>query len=146
MSKANTIIDGAGVTVTLGGSPIADIVEIGFSVFGERSKINLTTIDATKWEQCLYSDLQKIENITITKKSNPSGDQGLYSTSSQALVIAYKVGKSTTKNITFYVQVEDIGESNIERAPGDGVNAEISLFVTNLSGLTETGPAITTPA
>lgn len=145
MSKSTIIIDGAGVTVSLGGSSIADIVSVSFSVFGERPEIQLTTIDATKYKQKLLGDLQKISDIVVTKKSDPTNDAALYSTSSQALVIAYKIGKATTKNITFYVQLKNISNSQVERSPSDGVNVDLNFYVTNLSSLTETGPAITTP-
>ena len=64
---------------------------------------------------------------------------------SQALVITYKKGRSTNQAATFYVQLKDISNSDIEREPGDGVNNELTFYVTNLSSLTETGPAITTP-
>ncbi|MFQ3578669.1 MAG: hypothetical protein SNJ71_00835 [Bacteroidales bacterium] len=145
MSKTSIIIDGAGVTVTFGGTTIEDINSVAFSVFGERNEIDLTTIDATKWKMKLLGDLQKIPDITINKKSDPTNDAALYGTSSQPLVISYKIGKNTTKNITFYAQLKSISPSSIERAPGDGVNVDLVFYVTNLSDLTETGPAITTP-
>ena len=145
MAKGDIIIDGGSVTVTLNGTAISDITEVAFSIFGTREKINLTTIDAAKWKTALYSDLQKVEDITITKKSDPVNDAALYSVDSQALVITYKKGRSTNQAATFYVQLKDISNSDIEREPGDGVNSELTFYVTNLAALTETGPAITTP-
>lgn len=85
MAKTSIIIDGAGITATFNSVPIADINSVSFSVFGERDEIDLTTIDATKWKQKLLGDLQKISDIVITKKSDPTNDSALYSTSSQAL-------------------------------------------------------------
>ena len=146
MSKSTIIIDGSGVTATLNGSALADINTIAFGVFGERDEIDLTTIDATKWKTKLLGDLQKISDITINKKSAPTEDAALYSTDSQALVIRYKIGKSSNRDITFYVQLKSISNSQIERAPGTGVNVDLVFYVTNLDSLTETAPAITTPA
>jgi hypothetical protein len=145
MSKATIIIDGAGVTATLGSTSIADINSVAFSMFGERPEIDLTTIDATKFNVKLLGQLQKIPDITINKKSDPTADAALYSTSSQALAIAYKIGKTTSKLATFYVQLKSVSAGTIERAPGEGVNVDLTFFVTNLSGTTETGPAITAP-
>lgn len=145
MSKATIIIDGASAAATLGSTSISDINSIAFSVAGDRPEINLTTIDATKFNVKLLGKLQKISDIVINKKSDPTADAGLYSTSSEALVIDYKIGKATAKKITFYAQLKSISASTIERAPGDGVNVDLTFFVTNLSSLTETGPAITTP-
>jgi len=145
MAKTTIIVDGAGVTATLGGTTIADINSVAFSPFGERDEIDLTTIDATKYKVKLLGDLQKISDIVINKKSDPTNDAALYSTSSQALVIAYKIGKSGTRNITFYAQLKGISSSTVERAPADGVNVDLTFYVTNLSTLTETAPAITTP-
>jgi hypothetical protein len=145
MSKATIIIDGASAAATLGSSSIADINSIAFAVAGDRPEINLTTIDATKFNVKLLGKLQKISDIVINKKSDPSADSALYSTASEALVIDYKIGKATAKKITFYAQLKSISASTIERAPGDGVNVDLTFFVTNLNALTETGPAITTP-
>ena len=103
MAKGDIIIDGGSVTVTLNGTAISDITEVAFSIFGTREKINLTTIDAAKWKTAIYSDLQKVEDITITKKSDPVNDAALYGVDSQALVITYKKGRSTNQAATFYV-------------------------------------------
>jgi len=143
MSKSTIIIDGEGVTATLNATGINDIVSVAFSVFGERQEIDLTTIDATKWKMKLLGDLQKITDIVITKKSDPTNDLALYSTSSEALAITYKIGKSTGKTITYYAQLKSISNSDVERSPADGVNVDLNFYVTNLSSLTETGPAIT---
>jgi hypothetical protein len=145
MSKSTIIIDGASCTVTLGGTAIADINTISFTTFGERDVIDLTTIDATKFKTKLCGELQKIPDIVINKKSNPTDDAALYNTASQALVINYKIGKSTSKAVTFYAQLKGISASSVARASGDGVNVDLTFFVTNLSSLVETGPAITTP-
>jgi len=150
MAKTTIIIDGAGVTATLGtGGVISDINTISFGVFGERSEIDLTTIDATKFKTKLLGDLQKIQDIVINKKSSPAEDVALYNTDSESLAIAYKIGKSTNKVITFYVQLKSISPSNVERAPGNGVNVDLTFFVTNIDAkatMVETAPAITTPA
>lgn len=146
MSKSTIIIDGAGATASLGSRDIEDIVSIAFSLFGEREEIDLTTIEATKYKQKMLGDLQKISDITITKKSDPVNDAALYSTDSEALVIGYKIGKATEKEATFYTQLKSISNSQVERSKGDGVNVDLIFYVTNLNGLTETGPAITTPA
>jgi hypothetical protein len=145
MALANCILDGAGATATLGSTSITDINSIGFSVAGERPEINLTTIGDTKWKTKLLGALQKVQDIVINCKSNPTLINSLYSTSSEALVIAYKLSKTTTKNITFYAQFKGASASSLERAPGDGVNVDLNFYVTNLSGTTETGPAITAP-
>ena len=50
MSKTSIVIDGAGVTGSLGGVAISDINTVAFSLFGERDEINLTTIDAVKYK------------------------------------------------------------------------------------------------
>lgn len=145
MSKSTIIIDGASVTASLGGNTISDIVSVSFSLFGERPEIDLTTIDATKYKMKLLGDLQKISDVVITKKSDPENDADLYSTDSEALVIAYKIGKSGTRNLTMYGQLKSISNSTVERAPSDGVNVDLNIYITNLSSLTETAPAITTP-
>lgn len=146
MSKATIIIDGAGVTASLGGDEITDINSVAFATFGERDEIDLTTIDATKYKQKLLGDLQKISDITINKKSDPVHDAGLYSTDSEDLVINYKIGKTTAKVLTFKAQLKSISAGTVERAPGSGVNVDLVFFVTNLDSLTETGPAITAGA
>lgn len=146
MSKSTIIIDGAGVTASLGGTGIEDINTIAFSVFGERSEINLTTIDATKWKVKLLGDLQKITDIVINKKSDPENDAALYSTDSEDLVINYKIGKSTAKVLTYKAQYKGASRSTVERAPGDGINVDLTFFITNLDSLDETGPAITAGA
>ena len=142
MAKTDIIIDGEGVGAKLNDVSIDDIVEIGFSIFGDRKPIKLTTIDATKWEQQLFSDLEKIENITITKKSNPVADAALYSKASETLVITYLTGKSSQKHVTFFVQLANISDSAVARSANDGVNVDLDFFVTNLDTLVEQGPEI----
>lgn len=143
MALSTVIIDGAGAGAALGSTTITDINTIAFSVFGERPEINLTTIGDTKWKTKLLGTLQTIQDIVINCKSNPTLVNSLYNTSSEALAITYKIGLSTTKTITFYAQFKGASASTLERAPGDGVNIDLNFLVTNLSTLTETGPAIT---
>jgi len=144
MALATVIIDGEGVTAVLGSTTITDINSIAFSVVGERSEINLSTIGDTKYKTKLLGKFQTIPDIVINCKSNPELIASLYSTDSEALAIGYKIGKSTATTITFYVQFKGAGASSLELAPGDGVNVDLNFTVTNLSGLTETAPAITT--
>ena len=142
MSKANIIIDGEGVTVTFNSVAIADIVQVSFGFFGERDEINLTTIDATKYDVSLLGDLMNIEDVVITKKSDPAADLAI-STANATLVIAYKVGKNTAKTITYYAQRKSISNSEIERSPADGVNVDVTFAITNLNAsLAEIGPVI----
>ena len=147
MSKQTIIIDGAGVSLTIGGTAVNDIVEVAFGVFGERQPIDLTTIDATKYKVKLFGDLQKLADVTITKKSDPVNDALLYATDSQALVLQYKIGKSTPKTMTEYVMVKSVSKSKVKRGSSD--NVDVVCYVTNLDAIAtmaETGPAITTPA
>lgn len=148
MAKTTVIVEGVGLGAKLGDSKtISDIVSIAFPVFGDRDEIDLTTIDATKYKQKLLSDIEKLGDITITKKADPVNDSALYSTSIEPLVISYKIGGATAKNITFYVQLKDISASTVERAPGDGVNCDLVFFICNLDAdLAEQGPEITSPA
>lgn len=142
MSKANIIIDGAGVTATFNSGSISDIVSVSFGVIGERDEIKLTTIDATAYEVGLLGDLCNIEDVVITKKSDPAADMA-HSSDNKQLVLAYKVGKSTSKTITYWAQLKNISNSQIERAPGDGVNVDLTFAITNLNAsLAETGPVI----
>ena len=143
MSLATIIIDGEGATATLGTTLITDINTIAFSVFGERPEINLTTIDATKWKAKLLGKLQRLSDIVINAKSNPALIASLYSKEIETLVITYKIGKSTDKTLTYYAQFKGAGTSSLERAPGDGVNVDLTFLVSNINGTTETGPAIT---
>ena len=145
MSKATIMIDGANATVALGGTTLEDVNTIAFSLFGERDEINLTTIDATKYKMKLLGDLQKVTDIVVNKKSDPINDPGLYSTSVEALVINYYIGKATSTTVTFYGQLKSISNSTLERAPGDGVNCDLNFFVSHLkdAAMTETAPAIT---
>lgn len=146
MAKTTIIIDGAGVSATIGGTAVNDIVEVAFGVFGERQPIDLTTIDATKFKTKLYGDLQKLSDITITKKSDPVNDALLYATDSQAFVLQYKIGKATAKTLTEYVMVKSVGKSKVTRGGAD--NVDIVCYVTNLDAIAtmvETGPAITAP-
>jgi len=145
MALATVILDGEGATAVLGSTTITDINSIAFSVVGERQEINLATIGDTKYKTKLLAKLQTMPDIVINAKSNPALIASLYSKDSEALVIAYKIGKSTTKNLTVYAQFKGASASSLERAPGDGVNVDLNFLVTNLSGTTETAPAITTP-
>jgi len=146
MSKETIVIDGAGVLVTLNAVSIADINTVAFSLFGARDEINLTTIDATKFKQKLLGDLQKIEDVVVNKKSDPQTDMLLYSTALQDLVITYQIGKATpAKVLTFSgAQLKSISASTLERAPGDGINVDLTFHVGNIDGaaMTETAPAI----
>lgn len=146
MSKETIIVDGAGASVTLNAVAIADINTIAFTLFGEREEINLTTIDATKFKQKLLADLQKISDVVINKKSDPQTDMLLYSTALQDLVISYQIGKLVApKTVTFSgAQVKSISQSTLERAPGDGINVDITIHIGNMDGaaMTETAPVI----
>ena len=145
MSKETIVIDGAGVTATLNAVTIADINTVSFSLFGEREEINLTTIDATKFKQKLLGDLQKISDVVINKKSDPQADMLLYSTALEDLVIEYEVGKATARDLTFSgAQLKSISASTLERAPGDGINVDLTFHIGNIDGaaMTETAPAI----
>ncbi len=145
MSKLTIVIDGADAEITLGSTTLEDVNTIAFSIFGERNEINLTTIDATKFKQKLLGDLQKITDIVVNKKSDPTNDALLYSTDVEELTIGYNIGKATPKTATFYAQLKSISNSTLERAPGDGVNVDLNFYVSNLKGaaMTETAPAIT---
>jgi hypothetical protein len=141
MSKATIIIDGADVTVEFGAATIGNVNSVAFGLFGERPEINLTTIDATKFKTKLLGDLQKVQDVVVSKKSEPALDAALYDTVPEALVITYKVGKKDAKVTTFYAQLKNISASSIERAPGDGVNVDLNFFVTNMDeAFDEIGP------
>lgn len=146
MSKETIIIDGAGAEVTLNAVAIEDINTIAFGLFGERDEINLTTIDAVKFKQKLLGDLQKIQDVVINKKSDPQNDMLLYSTDLQDLVITYRLGKTAVdKTVTFSgAQLKSISASTLERAPGDGINVDLTFHVGNIDGaaMTETAPVI----
>ena len=147
MSKSTIIVDGAGVTVSIGEHDLEDVVQVAFGVFGERKPIDLTTIDATKYKTKLFGDLQKLTDIVITKKSDPVNDLLLYDTDSVACAITYKIGKSTNKTLTEYVMVKSVKKSKVTR--GGSENVDVVCYVTNLDAIAtmaETGPAITTPA
>lgn len=141
MAKANIIIDGAGVTATFG-SAIEDINSISFSNYGERKEIDLTTVDETAYKIGLLSDLVAGQDIVINKKFDPAAALAM-STANTALVITYKVGKSTTKTATIWAQLKSISPGLVERAPADGINVDYTFITTNLnSALVETGPSI----
>lgn len=147
MSKASIVIDGAGVTVKYATVTLADINTVTFSLFGERDEINLTTIDATKFKQKLLGDLQKLPDVVINKKSDPQNDIRHYKTSLETLQIGYNVGKATGKVLALEgAQLKSISPSTLERAPGDGVNVDLTFFIGNMSGaaMTEDGPTVTT--
>ncbi|MFQ3578670.1 MAG: hypothetical protein SNJ71_00840 [Bacteroidales bacterium] len=142
MAKTSIIIDGAGVTATFNSVAISDINSITFCPLGERDEINLTTIDNSNYEVGLLGDLVSVQDIVINKKFDPAADMA-HSLDSKQLVITYKVGKSTTKTITFWAQLKSVSVGTIERSPGEGVNVDLTFAVTNLNAsLVETGPAI----
>lgn len=142
MAKTSIIIDGASVTATFNSVSISDIVSVSFGLFGERDEINLTTIDATEYEVGLLGDLVSINDIVITKKSDPAAELA-HTSDNKTLVIVYKIGKSTTKTATFWAQLKNVSNSTVERAPSDGVNVDLTFAVTNLNAsLVETGPSV----
>lgn len=140
MAKTAIIIDGAGVTATFNSVPIADVVAVDFGGFGGREEIDLSTIDQTAFEVGLLADLVEIEDIVITKKSDPAADMA-HSILNKTLVIAFKIGKSTSKTATYWCQYKGCSPSKLARAKSDDV--DLTFGVTNLNAsLVETGPAI----
>jgi len=140
--KTKIIIDGAGATATFNSVPIVDINTIAFTLLGERQEINLTTLNESAVEIGLLSDLVEISDIVINKKSDPAADLA-HTDDNKALAIVYKVGKATTKTATFWCQLKSLSDSTLERAPGDGINVDLTFAVTNLNAtLVETGPAV----
>lgn len=143
MAKSSIIIDGAGVTVTFNSGLMADVVSVAFGTISGRDEIDLTTIDATTYKVGLLGDLCDVEDVTVTKKFDPAAELAL-SSDNKTLVIAYKVGKATSKTLTYYAQVAGITPGTVSRAPGDGVNVDVKFAITNLHSTTlaETGPVI----
>lgn len=142
MAKTAIIIDGAGATATFNSVPITDINTIQFGLVGNRDEINLTTIDGTSYEVGLLGDLVEVEDIIINKKFDPAADMA-HSVLNKTLVIVYKVGKATTKTATYWAQYKGMSNGTVERAPGDGINVDLTFAVTNLNAsLAETGPSV----
>lgn len=142
MAKTDIIIDGAGATATFNSVGIADINTIAFSLMGERDEIDLTTIDATAYKVGLLGDLTSVQDIVINKKFDPAADMA-HSILHKTLVIVFKVGKSTTKTATFWCQYKGMSAGTVERAPGSGINVDLTFAVCNLNAsLAETGPAV----
>ena len=140
MSKANIIIDGAGVTATFNSVAIADILSVSFGMIGERDEIDLTTIDATAYKTGRLGDLVGVSDIVINKRSDPAADMG-HSLLNKALVIAFKVGKSTSKTYTCWAQLKSVSTGTLERNGSPTV--DLTFAVTNLNAaLAETGPVI----
>jgi hypothetical protein len=142
MAKTSIIIDGEGITATFNSVGITDINTVAFNLSGERDEINLSTIDQTAYETGLLGDLVEISDIVINKKSAPAVDLA-HSTDNKTLAITYKVGKSTSKTVTYWAQLKDVAPGTVERAPADGVNVDMTFMPTNLNAsLAETGPAV----
>jgi hypothetical protein len=142
MAKTSIIIDGAGVTCTFNSVLLTDVNSVSFSNFGEREEIDLTTIDASTYKVGLLGDLVDVADVTVNKKFDPAADMG-HTSDNKTLVIAYKVGKSTSKTLTMWAQLKGVSNSNISRASGDGVNVDMTFQVTNLNAsLAETAPVI----
>ena len=142
MAKTAIIVDGEGVSATFNAGPILEIVQVKFCTLGQRSEINLTTIDASRYEVGLLGDLVSVPNVVITKKSAPELDMAIVKTNKQ-LVLGFKVGKSTAKTITYWAQLIKVSKSQISRSPNDGVNVDLIFGITNLNAsLVETGPVI----
>jgi len=135
MAKTNIIIDGASATVSFNGSAISDVNTIAFSVFGERDEIDLTTLDASGYKVGRLGDLVGIEDVVVNKKFDPAADLAM-STANRPLVIVYKTGKSTTKTLTLWCQLKGTGNATVERAPGEGINHDLTFAVTNMNSLT----------
>jgi len=151
MSKQTIIISGDGASVKFGATTLGEVNTIAFNVRGERQEINLTTIDATKFKTKLLAKLKKISDIVVNKKSDPEADAGLYSTDmATKLEISYAVGGgAVSKKATFYAQCKSVSASTLEREPGDGINVDVTFYVTNLNSLAtgsgngEVAPTIT---
>ncbi len=141
MAKADIIIDGAGTVVTFNGTAISDINTVSFGIFGERDEIDLTTIDQTGYMVGRLGDLVGISDVVINKKFDPAADLAIVTTN-KILQIVYKVGKSTTKTLKLWCQFKGASAATVERAPGDGINNDLTFCVTNLQGatLSEAGP------
>ena len=140
MAKTAIIIDGAGVTATFNSVPIADVTAVDFGGFGGREEIDLSTIDQAAFEVGILADLVEIEDIVITKKSDPAADMAI-STLNKTLVIAFKIGKSTVKSATYWCQYKGCSPSKLGRAKSDDV--DLTFGVTNLNAsLVETGPVV----
>ena len=142
MAKTDIIVSGADATVTFNSSLIPDINTISFGVVSERDEINLTTLTNTLYETKRLGDLVGIEDLVINKKFSPATDLAI-SQDNKSMVIAFKVGGSTAASWTGWCQFKGCSNSNIERAPDDGVNVDLTFAVTNLNAaLAETGPVI----
>lgn len=142
MAKTDIIVSGTDATVTFNDAAIPDVNTITFGVVSERDEINLSTLSNSTYEVGMLGDLVGVEDIVINKKFAPAVDLAL-TTDNKAMVIAYKVGDSTAKTFTCWAQLKGCSNSNIERAPGDGVNVDLTFAVTNLNAsLAETGPVI----
>lgn len=141
MSKASIIIDGAGCSVTFNGTSITDINTISFGTFGDRDEIDLTTLDASGYKVGRLGDLVGINDIVINKKFDPAADLAIVTTN-KPMVISFKVGKATAKTLTIWCMFKGASPGTVERAPGDGVNNDLTFAVTNLQGATlnELGP------
>lgn len=135
MAKKNIIIDGASATVSFNGSAISDVNTIAFSVFGERDEIDLTTLDASGYKVGRLGDLVGIEDVVVNKKFDPAADLAM-STANRPLVIVYKTGKNTTKTLTLWCQLKGTSNATVERAPGEGINHDLTFAVTNMNSLT----------
>lgn len=142
MAKTDIIVSGTDATVTFNSAAIPDINTISFGVVSERDEINLSTLSNSTYEVKRLGDLVGVEDIVINKKFSPATDL-ILSTANAALIIAYKVGASSSKSATFWAQLKSCSNSNVERAPGDGVNVDLTFAVTNLNGsMAETGPVL----
>jgi len=142
MAKTAIIVDGAGVAVTFNSLPVADINSISFNAFGERSEIDLTTIDQSAVKVGMLGDLVSISDVVINKKFDPAADMG-HSKLCKPLVITYKVGKATSKTLTLWAQLKSVAPGTVERSPANGINVDMTFAITNLNAsLAETGPVI----
>ena len=142
MAKSDIIVSGADATVTFNSSLIPDINTISFGVVSDRDEINLSTLTNTLYETKRLGDLVGIEDVVINKKFAPALDLAL-SQDNKSLVIAFNIGESTATTLTLWCQLKGCSNSNVERAPGDGVNVDLTFAVTNLNAsLVETGPVI----
>lgn len=142
MSKQTIVIDGEGITVTHNSVAMADVNTVSFGIKGEREEINLTTIDAVLYMVGLLSDLEKLEDIVVNKKFDPAADLAMTNDNAE-LAITYKTGKANTKTITWWAQRKSNANATGERSPSDGINHDVTFYITNLNGsLVETGPVI----
>lgn len=143
MSKSSIVISAEGLSVTHNAVAITDMNTVTFSSpKGERDEINLTTIEQTLYKVGILGDLNKIDDIVINKKFDPAADNAMTEDNAE-LAITYKTGKLSSRTITFWAQRKNNAGASAERGPSDGVNNDVTFFVTNLNGsLVETGPAI----